>query len=433
MTSDNPENLNLQDCSFSAMVDLYRQMLRNGESPSVDALIKAMPHLEQQIRRQLPLIQMLDNALGEDAEEFPELPSVVAGCILKEEIGRGGMGVVFEAHQPELNRDVAIKIIRLDPEGESRAKRFELERHALARLEHPNVVPAYSFTQDDNYAYLVMKRVRGYGLNQLLAGEGDPATRSFFEQITQDWSRFAALAADVASGLHHAHKNGLIHRDIKPGNLLLDDRGKVWLGDFGLTKMVEATALSLTDDVVGTPRYMAPEQLHGNIDARTDVYSLGITLYELATGQSARGAGWCPPGEPRTSPGLEPIRNINPYIPRELGDVIMKACEFVPDNRYQTAKELELVLRRFVSGLTPDRRQNRVADALYRKEFRFKAAVCSASCALMLAWAGQLFVSAQEDLADAPSTNWTFVDALPEPDSQAGENEQKRPVLQVNR
>ncbi|MFK7821881.1 MAG: serine/threonine protein kinase, partial [Planctomycetaceae bacterium] len=431
MPAQEPNNPDLQNCSFSNLVELYRQMVRDGEAPDVETLVETLPHLEEQIRSQLPLIRLLDNALGDEAKDAPDFPSIVAGCVLKEEVGRGGMGVVFKAHQPELDRDVAIKIIRLDSDGASRTQRFELERHALARLDHPNVVPAYSFTQDENYAYLVMKLVRGYGLNQLIAGEGGPAIRSLYDELTKDWTRFASLAADVASGLAHAHEYGLIHRDMKPGNLLLDDQGKVWIGDFGLAKMLEGSNLSLTGDVVGTPRYMAPEQLHGSADARSDVYSLGLTLYELATGQSARGAKWQPTLDSNAVPQIEPIRNINPYMPRELADVIMKACHFIPDERYQSAKELELILRRFVSGQTPDRRRNRLPDAAYRKAFRFKAALSVASCVLMLAWAGQLFRSAEMDLGETPAANWALVDASPPGKPEANSKEPDTSTVQV--
>ena len=212
-----------QDFSFTQLTEAYLNLKKKGVAPSIDQLVEFAPQFEDEIRTQLPMMSLLDNAFAvEEKTNSTPIPKVVAGCVLLEEIGRGGMGVVYRGHQSELKRDVAVKVIKLTDEIPTQAKRFELERHAMANLEHPNIVPAYAFTQDQQYAFLVMKLIDGCGLSQLLAGEGGFREKSIFDNLTQDWNAFASMAADVASGLHHAHENGLIHRDIKPGNLLLD-------------------------------------------------------------------------------------------------------------------------------------------------------------------------------------------------------------------
>ncbi|MFK7770065.1 MAG: serine/threonine protein kinase [Mariniblastus sp.] len=410
MNAPNDLRSQFADCSFAQLTDVYRLLKQKGETLDVAALVDLAPHLEKEILEKFPFVAMLDDALakGKTESTISTIPNTVAGCILKEEIGRGGMGVVFRAHQPELNRDVAVKVIQLSGDVRSQKDRFELERHALARLEHPNVIPAYSFTQDDKYAYLVMKLISGYGLNQLMNNEGNYKTQVQITQLRSDWSSLARMGADVASGLQHAHENGLIHRDIKPANLLIDQDSKVWISDFGLAKMNDfAHAISMTGDVVGTPKYMAPEQIQGVCDPRTDIYSLGMTLYELASGQSARGSSWKPNQWLEGSlPQVQDVRELNPDIPEGLAHVIMKCCRFLPEDRYQSAEELEIVLRRFLDGRVADRRKKkRKPDAIYRKEFRRKASLSIVGS--MLACAAITF------FAMAPKKNEAVVASTP--------------------
>lgn len=386
-----------QDFSFTQLTEAYLNLKSKGQAPSIDQLIEFAPHFEAEIRNQLPMVSMLENAfaIGEKTTADP-VPKEVAGCAIMEEIGRGGMGVVYRGHQSELKRDVAVKVIKISDEVPSQIKRFELERQAMANLEHPNIVPAYAFTQNQQYAFLVMKLIDGCGLSKLLEGEGGFREMAIFENLIHDWSAFAEMAADVASGLHHAHENGLIHRDIKPGNLLLDTEGRVWITDFGLAKMHDFTrVISCTGDIVGTPKYMAPEQIQGATDPRSDIYSFGLTLYELAAGECARGPNWKPSQILEDSlPKVEPISNLNPNIPEALAGIIMKACQFLPEDRFQSAEELQTVLNRFIDGRVADRRKKkRKPDAVFRKEFRKKAILSIVGSVLLFAGVSYFLMS----------------------------------------
>ena len=197
---------------------------------------------------------------------------------LLEEIGRGGQGVVFRARQKSLNRIVALKVIRLGQwASKVHLKRFRLEAEAAARLEHPGIVPIHEVGERDGSCYFSMKFIEG--------GQLDEVVRRTPMSIRQA----ADLIAKVARTVHYAHGHGILHRDIKPGNILLDAKGEPHLTDFGLARLVESeSSVTQTLDVLGTPSYMAPEQAVGNneaISSVTDVYGLGAVLYQLLTGQ----------------------------------------------------------------------------------------------------------------------------------------------------
>src|SRR2546425_496997 len=196
---------------------------------------------------------------------------------LLEEIGRGGQGVVYRAHQKSLNRSVALKVIGLGPwTTETHLKRFRREAEAAARLEHPGIVPIHEVGEHDGSCYFSMKFIEGGQLDAVAKREAMPIRRA------------AELIANVARTVHYAHEHHILHRDIKPGNILLDRKGEPHLTDFGLARLVETeSTVTRTLEVLGTPSYMAPEQAMGNNDAlnsATDVYGLGAVLYQLLTG-----------------------------------------------------------------------------------------------------------------------------------------------------
>jgi TolB-like protein len=253
---------------------------------------------------------------------------------LLEEIGRGGQGVVFRARQKSLNRTVALKVISLGQwASKAHLKRFRLEAEAAAHLEHPGIVPIHEVGERDGQCYFSMKFVEG--------GHLDEVVRRAPMSIRQG----AELIAKVARTVHYAHEHGILHRDIKPGNILLDAKGEPHLTDFGLARLVESeSSVTHTLEVLGTPSYMAPEQAVGNnaaISSVTDVYGLGAVLYQLLTGQPPFAGGTTYETikllldtEPRQP------RQLNPKIDRDLSTICLKCLEKDPKRRYSSALAL---------------------------------------------------------------------------------------------
>jgi serine/threonine protein kinase len=248
-----------------------------------------------------------------------------------EQVGKGGMATVFKAYQPGLDRYVAVKVLpAYYAHEEGFAERFVREAKAIARLDHPNILPVYDFGQDDGLSYIVMKYVAGGTLKDRLG-----------EALTIQQT--LPILKQIAAALDHAHDLGILHRDVKPGNILIDEKGWVYLSDFGLAKMVEGSVqLTGTGTGVGTPAYMSPEQGQGHrVDERTDVYSLGVTLYEMLTGRVPYEAEtpMAVVVKHITSP-LPLPRSINPAIPEPVERVILKALAKNPEDRFPRAGEL---------------------------------------------------------------------------------------------
>jgi len=261
---------------------------------------------------------------------------------LLEEVGRGGQGVVFRARQKSLNRTVALKVISLGQwASKAHLRRFRLEAEAAAKLEHPGIVPIHEVGERDGSCYFSMKFVEGGQLDEVARREPMPIRRA------------VELIAKVARTVHYAHEHGILHRDIKPGNILLDAKGEPHLTDFGLARLVESeSSVTHTLDVLGTPSYMAPEQAIGNnaaVSSVTDVYGLGAVLYQLVTGQPpfAGGATYetiklLLDSEPR------PPRVLNPKIDRDLSTICLKCLEKDPKRRYPSALALAEDLERWL-------------------------------------------------------------------------------------
>jgi TolB-like protein/Tfp pilus assembly protein PilF/predicted Ser/Thr protein kinase len=261
---------------------------------------------------------------------------------LLEEVGRGGQGVVFRARQKSLNRTVALKVISLGRwASKAHLKRFRLEAEAAAKLEHPGIVPIHEVGERDGQCYFSMKFVEGGQLDQAAKREPIPARRA------------VELIAKVARTVHYAHEHGILHRDIKPGNILLDAKGEPHLTDFGLARLLETeSSVTQTLDVLGTPSYMAPEQAVGNnaaVSSATDVYGLGGVLYQLLTGQPPFAGGTTYETikllldtEPR------PPRSLNPKIDRDLSTICLKCLEKDPKRRYSSALALAEDLERWL-------------------------------------------------------------------------------------
>src|SRR5213593_1686331 len=261
---------------------------------------------------------------------------------LLEEIGRGGQGVVFRARQKSLNRTVALKVIGLGQwASKAHLKRFRREAEAAASLEHPGIVPIHEVGERDGSCYFSMKFIEG--------GQLDEVIRRTPMSIRQA----AELIAKVARTVHYAHDHGILHRDIKPGNILLDAKGEPHLTDFGLARLVETeSTVTRTLEVLGTPSYMAPEQAVGNnaaVGGATDVYGLGAVLYQLLTGQPPFAGGTTyetikllldtEPRQPRL---------VNPKIDRDLSTICLKCLEKDPKRRYSSALALAEDLERWL-------------------------------------------------------------------------------------
>src|SRR5438270_6701213 len=261
---------------------------------------------------------------------------------LLEEVGRGGQGVVFRARQKNLNRIVALKVISLGQwANKAHLKRFRLEAEAAARLEHPGIVPIHEVGERDGSCYFSMKFVEG--------GQLDEVAR----RAPMSIRRATELIAKVARTVHYAHEHGILHRDIKPGNILLDVKGEPHLTDFGLARLVESeSSVTHTLDVLGTPSYMAPEQAVGNnaaVSSVTDVYGIGAVLYQLLTGQPPF-AGGATYETIKLLLDTEPKhpRQLNPKIDRDLSTICLKCLEKDPKRRYSSALALAEDLERWL-------------------------------------------------------------------------------------
>jgi TolB-like protein/Tfp pilus assembly protein PilF/predicted Ser/Thr protein kinase len=261
---------------------------------------------------------------------------------LLEQIGRGGQGVVFRARQKSLNRTVALKVINLGQwASKAHLRRFRLEAEAAAKLEHPGIVPIHEVGERDGSCYFSMKFIEGGQLDEVARREAMPIRRA------------VELIAKVAGIVHYAHEHGILHRDIKPGNILLDAKGEPHLTDFGLARLVEAdSTVTGTLEVLGTPSYMAPEQAAGNnaaVSSNTDVYGLGAVFYQLLTGQPPFAGGTtyetirllCET-EPRNP------RVLNPKVDRDLSTICLKCLEKDPKRRYSSALALAEDLDRWL-------------------------------------------------------------------------------------
>ncbi|TWT94144.1 WD40 repeat domain-containing serine/threonine-protein kinase [Neorhodopirellula pilleata] len=277
-----------------------------------------------------------------------ELPTNIGEFRIVRELGRGGMGVVYEAEQTALGRHVALKVLPPHSfQDENRVRRFEREVQAAARLHHTNIVPVFGAGRDGDLHFYAMQYIQGRGLDRVIAD-------ARVQRTPFDWShqRFVAeMGAQVASALHHAHAYGVEHRDIKPANLILDAHGIVWVADFGLAKLDDGLELTGTGNLLGTLRFMPPESFQGYSDPRSDVYSLGITLYELLTLTPAFAAN-----DQRqlvhdiTKSGPPPLTQVIDGVSRDLATIIHKAIAQDPQDRYQNAAELEQDLRSFVNN-----------------------------------------------------------------------------------
>lgn len=468
------------------LADQFADRMRLGESPSIDDYADEHPDLADEIRDLFPSIQMMEklsrhehedrSGTGRDPYADVTMPKTLGDFDILREIGRGGMGIVYEAMQKSLKRRVALKV--LGPgvaDSPKQLRRFQREAEAAARLHHSNIVPVYGISEDQGLHFFAMQYIDGVPLSEAIRSLETPAsvTRVISSSSTQEaepteishaprrftpdraafsllsgrlrtrpsssqldknvstsrthidsdsssmpnespqrvhvlnedassphvvvtsddddfevetgdstsvassavhtsmdrtyWQTVARIVADIADAMSYAHRHGVLHRDVKPSNILLDETGVVWVTDFGLAKHEDHDGVTNTGDIVGTLRYMAPEQFSGDTDSRSDIYSLGLTLYELLTLTPAyTEVRHGPLIQQKTTTPPPPPRSINSSIPRDLETICLKACASDPHDRYQTAGALADDLQRFFDDLPIQARRISATERLWR-------------------------------------------------------------------
>jgi WD40 repeat protein/serine/threonine protein kinase len=418
------------------LAEEFADRYRRGDHPTLTEYTNRYPELADRIRKLFPAMVVMEefgSVAGSDSEPPNGLsapPRQLGEYRILREVGRGGMGVVYEAVQESLGRHVALKVLPArNWKNPTHVERFRREARAVARLHHTNIVPVFGVGECDGVHYYAMQFIHGQSLDSvlselkklrqpgadhpaelaadtraenakpvlalsasiargLLAGEfseaeatgtysgspdaaagGHPRTVARGEgtdrgpsgaggarsELTSrsdaDYARgVARLGVQAAEALAHAHQQGILHRDVKPANLLLDTQGMVWVTDFGLAKADDSDGLTRDGDIVGTVRYMAPERFRGAADPRSDVYGLGLTLYEMLTLRPAFDDADRPRLMEAIASKHPPApRAIDPRIPRDLETIVLKAIAKEPSQRYSTASALAEDLRRFLA------------------------------------------------------------------------------------
>jgi serine/threonine protein kinase len=424
------------DCDrIDLLAEEFAARCRRGEQPSVSEYAARHPEHAERICTVLPAVAAMEQLKrhrenpeeADDASRVGTPPVERLGDLrIVREIGRGGMGIVYEAVQETLDRRVAVKLLPrhsfLNPRT---LQRFGREAQAVAQLHHPHIVPVFGVGEQDGLHYYFMQLIAGRGLHQVIRAlrhgrtleqalepavatptpapaeeAAEPAACDSAEvrgRLDDRYWRLAArVARDVAEALEYAHRQGVLHRDIKPANLLLDDQGTVWVTDFGLAKLAQQGDLTATGDIIGTLQYMAPEGLQGESDARSDVYGLGMTLYEMVTLE--------PPFEESNPSRLirrvgedQPVRprKRNPAIPRDMETVVLKATARDPGGRYPTAQAMADDLARFLDDRPVKARRATLTEQCARWCRRNKAlaalgatALASLVFAAVVGWVG---------------------------------------------
>ncbi|HIJ88249.1 MAG TPA: serine/threonine protein kinase [Desulfuromonadales bacterium] len=263
-----------------------------------------------------------------------------------DEIGRGAMGVVFKAHDPNLDIILALKVLRKERlTNEPFVRRFMAEARALGRLDHPEIVRVYNVDQDGDEVYIAMEFIQGEPISALMKKQ----------LFTPD--AIAEFGSRMAEALDYAHKKGIIHRDVKPSNILCTQEGRLKITDFGIARIEDPSKAEETQagEILGTPAYMSPEQVLGlPVDGRSDLFSLGIILYEMATGSRPfQGQGMNAIFNAITNDDPHSIHTISQTIPRQLSDVIMKCLRKSPEARHADGRELATALRSSITASAP--------------------------------------------------------------------------------
>jgi tetratricopeptide (TPR) repeat protein len=468
-TTHDPSLLNGTDPELDRLIEELTRRVQAGEAVDLESFAREHPGHTEPLRRLLPALEMLaglsHSVTADRLRAGASGPDPAAGLgelgdfWLVREVGRGGMGVVYEAEQSSLRRRVALKVLPFAAALDARQiQRFRVEAQAAACLHHPHIVPVYGVGCERGVHYYAMQLIDGQSLAAMIAelrrldsldpaetaapapGPGSVSTSELAGWLltggaadrpaapgsdaptvalpsgaahpeppsprasrtthgrpapsgsstrNRDYALAAArLALQAAEALDHAHTQGVLHRDIKPANLLLDAAGRLWVTDFGLAQVRGDDRLTCTGDVLGTLRYMSPEQALGRrvvIDGRTDVYSLGVTLYELLTLRPAfDGKDRAEILRQIASDEPAPLRKLNSAVPLDLETIVQKAMAKEPSGRYATAKELADDLRNYLEARPIRARRPSLLDRAAKWGRRHTASVAAASVILVL-------------------------------------------------
>jgi serine/threonine protein kinase len=435
-TPDRPEGPGEDEPRLLRAAQEYLAALEAGGRPDRAAFAARFPELREELG---PYLEALDlfhatapvvRSSGQPVADEALPPGALGDFRIVREIGRGGMGVVYEGVQRSLGRRVALKVLPFAAALDAKQlRRFQNEAQAAAQLHHTNIVPVYFVGQERGVHFYAMQLIEGQNLADLIdqlrsrrragapgrdpepTGPEHPApaavTQAAARLSTQRATRpgefyrtAARLAAQSADALEHAHQLGVIHRDVKPANLLVDVSGNVWVTDFGLAQLHAGAGLTRTGDLLGTLRYMSPEQAAGQgapLDPRTDVYSLGATLYELLTleplfdgNDHRRLLRQILDDEPR------PPRAVDRPIPPELETIVLEAVSKGPADRYATAQEFADDLRRFLENRPIRARRPTLAQRARKWAVRHPSVVAAGVVVLAVLLAGSVVVSARE-------------------------------------
>lgn len=383
---DNPAQLD-------AILDEALGAVRLGRRVDLEEYCRRHPGLADDLRVMLPALTILEASRPGSVESpatppaaLERLPPDFADFHIVGEIGRGAMGIVYEAIQAPLARRVALKVLfRGDKSGGPESLRFQREARIAAGLHHTNIVPVFEAGEFAGNNFYAMQLIEGANLQQLIyrgdvAASAGPAAQPEKEAAGLAETALpsgstekngagavsgsslrpipsalelsprvcARIALQVADGLEFAHSRGVLHRDIKPSNIMLDQDGRAWITDFGLARSDDGEGLTATGDVVGTVRYLAPERFRGQVDCRSDIYALGLTLFEALEGQPAFPESDRPRLIARILEGAAP--RFTERVPADLAIVCFKCLQHDPDDRYATAGLLAEDLRRFLDG-----------------------------------------------------------------------------------
>lgn len=341
---------------LDVLVEQFLQRRATDPDLTVERFAAAVPEHADALRELLPAIVALEqhkrerrsSGSGRQPAAVPPLERLGEFRIVRE-IGRGGMGVVFEAVQESLGRRVALKVLpRAAMLNGSQLERFRREAQIAAQLHHSNIVPVFGSGENDGFHWYAMQFIVGQSLDRWRHEQA--AAPPIGSGAWRSRARFVArLGAEAAGALAYAHAQGTLHRDIKPGNLLLGANDHLWITDFGLAKALETEGLTHSGDLLGTLQYMAPEQFAGRYDARSEVYALGVTLYELLALRAAFGDGARTELMERIrTQQPESLRRRCPELPEDLVVVIEKAIALDPADRYHDAAALQRDLLAFL-------------------------------------------------------------------------------------